>query len=114
MEGIELSKGQLQQFHERLIIGNVERVKICCYIIIALEVFMLGRNIYNYGISFHYYVQLYLAMLVACVLQLTVLHFLNKVKNTEQQLMFKSQSMFVFYLFVLFWGVIITLIDQST
>jgi len=94
---------------------NINNAKICANIAIVLELVLLGRNIYYYGVTFHYYVQLYLSMLIASLLLILSLIWLERtIQNKDKLLIYTYRIMFCYYLFTLFWGVTVTLIDQQS
>lgn len=110
----KLTDDQTLILHERLTSENLERAKIAAWIIIALELFMLARNIYNYGITWHYYVQLYLSLICACLILLLASGFIERKVQAEKKYIYQYRLMLFFYYFFLLWGVVITLIDQRS
>lgn len=94
---------------------NIKNVKICAYIAIFLELFLLGRNIYYYGVSLHPYVLLYIAMFAASVGVIVVLSYLSTAMQDEnRRLIYSNRIIFCYYLFTLVWGVIVTLFDLGS
>lgn len=101
-----------QQFFNYLTETNITRVKLAAILGIIIEACLLARNIYFYGISFHYYVQLYLAMLLASALVLVAANQILKMQNQERKYRLAHYIMLAYYLFILIWGVLVTLLDQ--
>ena len=110
----KLNDDQLRTLHMRVTKDNVDRAKTYAYFVIVLELFMLIWNAVNYGISFHYYVQLYVAFLSVAVLTLFVLKLTNKIDATERRIRIQHRYLMCYYTFTLTWGVAVTLIDQAS
>ncbi|WP_107840879.1 GGDEF domain-containing protein [Metasolibacillus meyeri] len=103
-----------KHFFHYLTENNITRVKYAARIAIILELSLLARNIYYYGFSLHYYVQLYLSLLIVSVITLLGIHGVQRIKLAEKRYNLAQGIMFAYYLFTLLWGVTITLIDQKS
>lgn len=110
----KLNELQLRTLHWRVTADNVDRAKIYAYFVIVLELFMLTRNIMNYGFSFHYYVQLYITFLSMAILTLFVISATKKIEHTERRIRIQHRYLMLYYTFTLLWGVTVTLIDQAS
>lgn len=110
---LKLNDMQKCILHERLTAENVHRAKIYAYFVIGLELFMLGRNIYNYGFSLHYYIQLYLVFLVVAIITLLIFSSTSRIADTKRRTSIQHHYLMLYYIFTLLWGVGVTLIDQA-
>lgn len=108
----DFSVSSNKQFFNYLTENNITRVKYAAKIAIIIELILLGRNIYYYGISFHYYVRLYLAMLFISIFILIILRSVQRIQLEDKKYRIAHRMMFAYYLFTLLWGVTVTLIDQ--
>lgn len=103
-----------RQFFNYLTEHNMTRVKLAAIIGIIIESCLLARNIYFYGITFHYYVQLYLAMLLASALVLVATNYIQNMHNQDKKYRLANYVILAYYFFILTWGVLVTLLDQMS
>lgn len=113
-ENIQLTKQQYTQFHSCLTASNIARLKVCVWIVIFLECILLGRNFIRHGWTFHYYIQLYIALLVASLLVLLLIYQFSKVTDQAKKTRLHFRLLIFYYVFNLCWGVVITIIDQQS
>ena len=100
--------------HEKVTDWNISKGKICAYLAIFIELILLGRNIYLFGFTFHYYVQLYLSMILASIILLVGINIISSFQNRERKYKYAHSLLFIYYLFTLLWGISITMLDQSS
>ncbi len=96
-------------FFSQLTIDNVNRAKISLIIVIIFEVALLIRNIFEHGFSLHYYVIFYIVLLTVSAVSLTLLWWMP---NKEQHIRFLDRFIFSYYVFFIFWGGALTVLDQ--
>lgn len=101
-------------FSSRLIALNIKNLKLCTLLAITVQCFLIGRNIYYYGFSFHYYIQLYIAMLISSILAYFFISQVEKIQASKRRMQLANCVIIPYYFFTLLWGVCITLLDQQS
>lgn len=109
-----VATGQQNHLLQQMTTENVYRAKLYVRFVIVLEILMLLRNFYTYGVSLHYYVILYLSFLAVAILTLVFLRTSERIAHIHQRARLQHHYLMAFYSFTLFWGVVVTLIDQSS
>lgn len=88
---------------------NVNRTKISLIIVSFFEVALLIRNFINHGLSFKYYVIFYIVLLAVSLITLFILW---KMPHKERHIKLLDRVMFTYYMFFIFWGGSLAVLDQ--
>lgn len=109
----EITNEQKDQLQILLTVENIARLKVCAWIVIFLELFLMGRNFYLKGLSLNYYIVLYLALALISIVILLGVYQSAKIKDITKRTKINFIILLFYYWVMLVWGVVLTVIDQS-
>lgn len=105
---------QKEELFKRLTLDNVERVKICAWIVMVLEFLMIIRSYILNGTSFNQYFILYISLFLGSLCLIIGMRVAKTIANELKRLRLKKLIMVTYYLFMMLWGAIVTVLDQSS
>ena len=109
-QNFNIENEQSEAFHQRILKENISRVNIVAYIVLVIELFMIIRNFYNYGFTKVISIFLYSSLILACILMISINHFYKSKGNPYSK--FQDVALKVFYIFTIYWGVVVSILDQ--